>query len=130
MQPLPPEIPPLGEGCSDGIPATGELCYVRVEIGELPGWGVGRASFAIDLDGDGRASFGIATSSTENNIFEQFVTMAHLGSDGSFKLDPTLPSVEWWAEWTDRDFDGDGRHDAVGTIESPGLDARGLRPLF
>jgi hypothetical protein len=92
--------------------------------------GVGRASLAIDLDGDGRASFGIATSSTENNIFEQFVTMAHLGSDGSFKLDPTLPSVEWWPEWTDRDFDGDGRHDAVGTIESPGLDARGLRPLF
>jgi hypothetical protein len=119
-QPLPPEIPPLGPGCSDGVPKTGEFCYVRVEIGELPGWGVGRASFAIDLDGDGRASFGIATFSTENNTIENFATMAHLGSDGAFTLDPRLSSVEWWAEWTDRDFDGDGRPDVVATIEAPG----------
>jgi hypothetical protein len=121
-QPLPPEIPPLGPGCSDGIPATGEFCYVRVEIGELGGSAVGRASFAIDLDGDGRASFGIATSSPEPNTYGRFVTMAHLGSDGAFTLDPTLPSVEWWAEWTDRDFDGDGRRDVVGTVETPTSD--------
>jgi hypothetical protein len=119
-QPLPPEIPPLGEGCSDGVPATGEFCYVRVEIGELGGSAVGRASFAIDLDGDGRASFGIATSSPEPNTYGRFVTMAHLRDDGAFTLDPTLPSVEWWAEWTDRDFDGDGRRDVVGTTETPG----------
>jgi FG-GAP-like repeat len=118
-QPLPPEIPPLGEGCSDGVPATGEFCYVRVEIGELGGSGVGRSSFAIDLDGDGRASFGIATSNANGSAIEHSVTMAHLRGDGSFTLDPTMPSVEWWAEWTDRDFDGDGRRDVVGVVEIP-----------
>src|SRR5690606_8137122 len=119
-QPLPPEIPPLGPGCSDGIPATGEFCYARVEIGELAGRPVGRATFAIDLDGDGRASFGIATTSPEPNTYGRFVTMAHLGSDGAFTLDPTMSSHEWWAEWTDRDFDGDGLFDVVAAIETPG----------
>jgi hypothetical protein len=119
-QPRPPEIPPLGPGCSDGVAKTGEFCYVRVEIGELPGRPVGRATFSIDLDGDGRASFGIATTSPEPNTYGHFVTMAHLGSDGAFTLDPPLPSHEWWAEWTDRDFDGDGLFDVVATIETPG----------
>lgn len=118
-QPQPPEIPPLGPGCSDGVPKTGEFCYVRVEIGELPGRPVGRATFSIDLDGDGRESFGIAMSSPEPDVIARFVTMAHLRRDGAFTLDPTLPSAEWWAEWTDRDFDGDGKRDVVGFVETP-----------
>lgn len=117
-QPRPPVIPPLGEGCSDGIPATGEFCYVRVEIGELPGSAVGEMSFAIDLDGDGRESFGIGTSAVEG--IARFITLAHLELDGSFRLDPTLPSPGWWTDFTDRDFDGDGRNDVIGIGASPG----------
>jgi hypothetical protein len=117
-QPLPPEIPPLGEGCSDGIPATGEFCYVRVEIGELPGLAVGDMSFAIDLGGDGRASFGIGTSAVEG--FGRFITLAHFELDGSFRLDPTLPSSDWFSDFTDRDFDGDGRNDVIGIGANPG----------
>jgi hypothetical protein len=117
-QPLPPVIPPLGEGCSDGIPATGEFCYVRVEIGELPGTAVGVTSFAIDLDGDGRESFGIGTSAVEG--IARFITLAHLELDGSFRLDPTLPTWDWQGKFTDRDFDGDGRNDVIGIGASPG----------
>jgi hypothetical protein len=117
-QPLPPVIPPLGEGCSDGIPATGEFCYVRVEIGELPGFGIGDMSFAIDLDGDGRESFGIGTSDPDGYGYS--LTVAHFQTDGSFRLDPTLPSPGWWGTFTDRDFDGDGRNDVIGIGASPG----------
>lgn len=117
-QPLPPEIPPLGEGCGDGIPATGEFCYVRVEIGELPGRPIGRMSFAIDLDGDGRESFGIGTSAEEGG--GRFVTIAHFDPDGSFRLDSTLPTWNWSGNFTDRDFDGDGRNDVIGIGASPG----------
>jgi hypothetical protein len=118
MQPLPPEIPPLGEGCSDGVPATGEFCYVRVEIGELPGRPIGNMSFAIDLDGDGRESYGIGTSAEEG--FGRFVTLAHFQADGSFRLDPTLPSSNWYGGFTDRDLDGDGRNDVIGIGANPG----------
>ncbi|MCX4244537.1 FG-GAP repeat domain-containing protein [Paraliomyxa miuraensis] len=117
-QPLPPQIPPLGEGCGDGIPTTGEFCYVRVEIGELPGLTFGRLSFAIDLGGDGLGSFGIGTSPEEG--FGDFITLAHLEHDGSFRLDPALPTWEWFGHFTDRDFDGDGRNDVIGIGASPG----------
>lgn len=117
-QPLPPEIPPLGEGCSDGIPATGEFCYVRVEIGELPGRPIGHMSFAIDLDGDGRESFGLGISAEEGG--GRFVTIAHFAPDGSFHLESALPTWSWSGNFTDRDFDGDGRNDVIGIGASPG----------
>jgi hypothetical protein len=116
-QPRPPEIPPLGPGCSDGFPAAGEFCYVRVEIGELPGRPIGNMSFAIDLDGDGRDSFGIGVRDEEGDGHS--ITIAHLDPDGTFRLEPTVPTWYWQGNFTDRDFDGDGRNDVIGIASSP-----------
>lgn len=119
--PRPPELLPLGEYCGDGERRTASFCFVRVEVGDRPGRPFARVGVAVDLDGDGHSSFGIGDrrEADAGVGFEYFLTMAHLQTDGSFRLDAEVETQQFWADFAG-DFDGDGDDDVMGAIETAG----------